>query len=94
MSFHKVNEGGARSDTGVVIQIKHPDYLEYRDGLRSVDVSVGYDPVARKIYVYASELTNCKAPDSAPPITDTEKQTIMSNLREALKLLKGKFVVS
>lgn len=94
MSFHKVNEGGARSDAGVVVQIKHPEYLEYRDGQRSVDVSIGYDPSARKIYVYASELTNWKEPDSTMPITEVQKQVIVSNLQEALSLLKGTFVVS
>lgn len=27
MNFHKLNEGGVRNDAGVLIQIKHPDYL-------------------------------------------------------------------
>lgn len=94
MSFHKINEGGARSDAGVVVQIKHPEYLEYRDGQYSVDVSIGYDPVARKIYVYASELTHWKGLDSVAPITKAQKQVIASNLQDALSLLKGTFVVS
>ncbi len=94
MSFYKVNEGGARNDAGVVIQIKHPEYLEYRDSRHFVDVSVGYDPLARKIYVYASGLTHWKGPDSAMPITAEQKQEIVSNLQEALSLLTGTFVVS
>lgn len=94
MSFHKVNEGGACSDAGVVVQIKHPEYLEYSDGQHSVDVSIGYDPLTRKIYVYASELMNWKKPDSTMPITEAQKQVIASNLQEALSLLKGTFVVS
>lgn len=94
MSFQKVNEGGARNDAGVVIQIKHPEYLEYRDGHRSVDVSIGYDPAARKIYVYASDLTHWKEPDSAIQMTNAQKQEVASNLKEALGLLKGTYVVS
>lgn len=93
MSFHKVNEGGARSDAGVVVQIKHPEYLEYRDGQLSVDVSIGYDPAARKIYVYASELTHWKEPPSEP-ITEAQRQEVADNLKEALGLLKGTYVVS
>lgn len=93
MSFQKVNEGGARNDSGVVIQIKHPEYLEYRDGHRSVDVSIGYDPAVRKIYVYASDLTHWKDSDSAMQMTEAQRQEVVSNLKEALNLLKGAYVV-
>ncbi|WP_085717715.1 hypothetical protein [Pseudomonas sp. B28(2017)] len=94
MKFYKLNEGGAKRDDGVVVQIKHPDYLEYTEGDLSVDVSIGYDPSTRQIFVYASELTNWSRPTSVVPISDVKKQEIAQNLKEALGALKGKFVVS
>ncbi len=93
MSFQKVNEGGARNDFGVVVQIKHPEYLKYQDGNRFVEVSIGYDPSARKICVYASDLTHWKQSDSAMLITEVQRQEIVSNLKEALSLLKGEYAV-
>lgn len=94
MKFLKINEGGARSDTGIVVQIKHADYLEYSDGGRAVDVSIGYDPSTREISVYASEITHWSRPHRSAAISDAERDEIANNLKEALGLLKGKFVVS
>jgi hypothetical protein len=93
MNFYKINKGGACNNKGVTVQIKHPEYLEYRDNSRSVDVSIGYDPIARKIYVYASDLTNWNEPPSLV-INDIDRKEIIKNLEEALSLLKGNYVVS
>ena len=94
MKFYKVNEGGARRDDGVVVQIKHADYLEYREGDLAVDVSIGYDPATRQIHVYVSDVTHWSRPNPSIPILDDKKREIALNLEEALGLLKGKFIVN
>lgn len=94
MRFYKLNEGGAQRDDGIVVQIKHADYLEYSEGDLAVDVSIGYDPSTRQIFVYASELTHWSRPAPTVPISDVKKREIARNLEEALSLLKGAFVVS
>ena len=93
MGFYKLNEGGVSNDEGVLIQIKHPDYLEYRDGIFSVYVSIGYDPKERKIYVYARDLTHWINPDSQASISEATRRDICNNLTEGLGLLTGNYVI-
>lgn len=93
MSFYKLNEGGVSNDEGVLIQIKHPEYLEYRDGIFFVNVSIGYDPKERKIYVYASDLTHWVDPDSQATISEAKRRDICNNLIEGLGLLTGNYVI-
>ena len=93
MKFYKVNEGGVHSDNGIIVQIKHADYLEYKEDDSSVDVSIGYDPSTRQIHVYASAVTHWSRPNSSVLISDAKKVEIAQNLTEALGLLKGKYVV-
>jgi len=94
MRFYKINEGGAGRDDGIVVQIKHADYLEYREGELAVDLSIGYDRLTRQIYVYASDATHWSRPDPSVVITATKKFEIIKNLEEALALLKGNYVVN
>jgi len=94
MNFRKINEGGAQRDDGVIVQIKHADYLEYREGDRAVDISIGYDPRTRQISVYASEIDGWSRPDPTVGIAEDKKKEILDNLKEALSCLKGNFVVS
>lgn len=93
MNFRKINEGGVQRDDGVTVQIKHADYLEYREGDRAVDISIGYDPRTRQIFVYASEIDGWSRPDPAVGITADKKKEIVNNLKEALGCLKGHFVI-
>lgn len=94
MNFRKINEGGAQRDDGVTVQIKHADYLEYREGGRAVDISIGYDPRMRQVFVYASEIDSWNRPDPTVGITEDQKKEIVDNLKEALSCLKGNFIVS
>ena len=70
-----------------LIQITHPDILKYKSGSKSSEVDVGYDPIKRIIHVYAS--------DSAEfyKMTEEEKNKMVNNIKEAVKLLEGNFVV-
>jgi len=93
MTFYKVNEGGVRSSSGIEVQMKHPDYLEYRDGGRSTYISIGYEPASKAVYIYASELSHWQRPDPKLPVSDREREEIRRNLQEGLTLLKGTYVV-
>jgi hypothetical protein len=93
MIFTKINEGGVVGNGGVVIQVKHPDYLEYREGEWVADVSIGYDPSSKKIHVYASQLDFWKKNKNVKPMSESKKVEIAKNLKNALVLLKGNYVV-
>lgn len=52
MQFQKVNEGGAERADGISVQIKHPEYLEYRAGEKMVEVTLDFEQAARRANVY------------------------------------------
>ena len=93
MEFYKINEGGVRRDDGVNIQIKHHDYLLYQIGDRSIEVSMGYEPSAREIYVYASEVQGWDSPNDSDSFTEADRKIFIDNLKQGLGLLKGNFVL-
>ncbi len=93
MHFIKVNPGGVRREDGVSIQVKHHDYLEYRNQVGMVKISVDYDPETREINVYASQVTDWETLNGSETIPFTERAQIVLDLKDGLALLKGKFVV-
>ena len=82
--LRKINEGSVESDSGFSIQISGPELLEYKDGARVIEIDVAYDPNKRKIYIYASNVNE---------LNENEKKLMISNINEAVKLLKGDFEV-
>lgn len=93
MGFCKVNEGGVEHDDGVSIQIKHHDYLLYQRGGRRIEISMGYAPSAREIYVYASEVKSWASPHGSELLSESEKIMLENDLKQGLGLLKGNFVL-
>lgn len=93
MQFKKVNKGGVSRDDGVSIQITHPEYLEYRDGDCSVNISMDYDPATRKITVYASQVDTWKVSQVTVSMPQSCQLQMIKDLEEGLALLNGNFVV-
>ncbi len=93
MKFYKINAGGVARDDGIEIQIKHADYLEYCDGEKSTEISIGFDPATKQIFVYGTEVENWSKPIQGMKISSVEKAAILENLSEGLLLLNGKFIV-
>lgn len=56
--------------------------MEYRDGGCSADISIGYDPDGKKIYVYARDLTHWVSTDLRSVISEAKRQEICNNLIE------------
>lgn len=81
----KINEGGVESNTGFSIQIIGPELLEYKYNGKIIEIDLAYDPKKRKIYIYASQINE---------INLQEKIQMIRNIEEAVKLLKGDFVVT
>ena len=94
MHFQKINAGGVVRSDGVSIQIKHHDYLDYKNSTGVAKVSMDYDPATREINVYGSQadLWETKNGMEAVPMPVREKMTL--DLKEGLALLTGKFVVT
>lgn len=92
MRFEKVNEGGAERADGVSVQIKHPEYLEYRAGSKMLEVTVDFNKTNRQINVYASSAGAWTSP-AGQALTADEKAKLRRDLEEALALLPGSFVV-
>lgn len=93
MQFTKINEGGVRRDDGITIQIRHPEFLEYRDGDALARVPVDYDPDTRQIAVYATEVDAWETSAGAAQMPESRREQMVRDLTEGLKLLKGNFVV-
>ena len=93
MHFQKINEGGVSRVDGVLIQIKHHDYLEYGNGDGIAAVSLDFDPKSREITVYASQVNVWKTQNGMEEIPETVREQIVVDLKGGLTLLKGKFVV-
>ena len=93
MKFRKINPGGVRREDGVSIQIKHHDYLEYRNQVGVANVSVDYDPETREINVYASQVTDWETQSKTEKIPAPIREQMAHDLKDGLALLKGKFVV-
>ena len=92
MHFQKINAGGVRRDDGVSIQIKHHDFLEYRNDNGSTTISMDYDPETREINVYASQVIAWETQNGAENITASAQEKMIADLQDGLKLLKGKFI--
>lgn len=80
----KINEGRVESDSGFSIHITGLECLKYEDNEHSIEFEWNYDPKANKTYVYVSDVRD---------LNDTEKNKIMNNIKEAVKLLDGNFEV-
>lgn len=89
----KVNEGGVISDNGFSIQIVGPEELEYKYKKNILKLDLGYDPKKRTVYIYANDITCWDYSDNHVDISNKEKEEIIKNIREAVKLLTGNFEV-
>jgi len=75
--LHKANENGVASTDGWSIQVVGPEVLEYREQGNATLLNVEFDPATREITVDASGF----------------EERVRSNVANAVKLLKGKWVV-
>lgn len=91
--LRKINEGGVVSSSNFSIQITGPEELEYRDNNKVAKIDLIYDSRKRKIYVYASDVNKWELQGDYILVSEAERQEIISNLKEAVKLLKGDFEV-
>jgi hypothetical protein len=91
--LRKINEGGVESDEGFSIQIIGPEILEYRQGKYATEIDMSYDPKKERIYVYASNIDFWIKPVKCEKISNSEKISIISNIKQAVKLLIGNFEV-
>ena len=80
----KINAGGVESDDGFSIQFTHPELLEYKQGNKIFEISVGDDLKRQIVYIYASQVNN---------LNEVEKNKMINNIKEAVKLLNGNFEV-
>ena len=80
----KINEGGVESTTGFSIQITEPELLEYKNNGNVVEIDVDFDSKTRNIYIYASRINE---------LNFKEKEQMINNINEAVKLLKGDFEI-
>jgi hypothetical protein len=80
----KINEGRVESDSGFSIHIAGLECLKYEDNRHSIEFEWNYDPKTNKAYVFVSDVKD---------LTIFEKKSIINNIKEALKLLKGDFEV-
>jgi hypothetical protein len=82
--FKKINAGKIISDNGVCVHLVGLELLEYEDNGRIIEFEWNYDPKERKTYIYVSDNKN---------LTIQEKNKIIANMRETIKLLEGNFEV-
>jgi hypothetical protein len=94
MRFQKINAGGVVRADGVSIQIKHHDYLEYKNSTGLAKVSMDYDPETREINVYGSQVDVWETQNGMENIPLPVREKITLDLKEGLTLLTGKFVVT
>lgn len=76
--LRKANETGVTSSDGWSVQVVAPEVMEYRDRGDVTVLNVGFDPATREIVVEASGVSD----------------KIRANVAEAVKLLKGNWVVT
>lgn len=88
----KINEGTVESSSGFYIKILHPEYLEYCEGERGLQLSMGYKPKIRSIHIYVSDVQKWSGPQNEI-FSENDKKRVMSNIKEAVKLLKGNFEI-
>lgn len=88
----KINEGRVESDSGFAIHIVGLETLKYEEGNRFVILEWNYDPKTQKIYVYASDVNNWKQPSNVR-FTKLEKNKMINDIKDAVKLLKGIYEV-
>lgn len=88
----KINEGRVESDDGFSIHITGLESLKYQENDNYIIFEWNYDPKTQKIYVYASDVDKWNEP-SKVILTGNHKKKVIENLKNAVKLLKGKFEI-
>lgn len=88
----KITEGRVESDNGFAIHIIGLEALKYEENNRFIILEWNYDPKIQRICVYASNASSWNQPANVP-LTPDEKEKMVDNIREAVKLLKGTFEV-
>ena len=79
-SLRKINEGLVESADGWSARVKR-EALEYQEGGEIAVINIGYDPSSREITVYASEIAHPR------------KDYVIANVKRAVMLFTGKWVV-
>lgn len=82
--LRKINEGKVESDSGFSIHITGLESIKYEDNEHSIEFEWNYNQKLNKTYIYVSELKE---------LDDMEKNYIIKNISEAIKLLDGNFEV-
>ena len=88
----KINAGRVESDNGFFIHVTGLESVRYQENNMFIDLTWTYDPKVRKTFVFFSEITNWDQPEGKT-ISENEREKIIKNIKEALKLLPGNFEI-
>lgn len=86
----KINEGMVKSDDGFFVHITGLESMRYQENNMFIDLTWAYDPKIRKTFVYISDIEEWDQP-IGKSIKKQQKEKIISNITQALKLLTGDF---
>ena len=89
----KINANGVESDEGFKIQITGPEIIKYTCKNHSVDIEINYDPKHRKAYIYAKDTVYWNNAGGKIRMTEFERNLMIRNIKNAVKLLEGDFEV-
>lgn len=92
--FKKINEGGVVGDNGFSIQIIGPEELEYKCMEKKLIIDLGYDSKKKTTYIYVNDITRWDNSNDTLDMSVDERDEIITNIKEAVKLLNGNFEVA
>ena len=82
--LRKIHASGVESDEGFSIQRIRPELFEYKRGNKIIEFDLAYDPSKKKNYIYVSKEKS---------LSQLEKNKIINDIREAIKILKDDYEV-
>lgn len=88
----KITRGRVESDDGFFIQVTGPETLKYVEGSKSIVFDCTVNFKRNKISIYVNDYKTWDTPEKKS-ITLEEKEKIIKNISDAVKLLEGDFEV-
>lgn len=85
--LRKINAYKVESDEGFSIWRDHPEVFKYKKGDKIIEISVGDDPAKHITYIHASDAAKFYK------MNEIEKNEMINNIKQAVKLLDWKFIV-
>ena len=80
----KINAGRVESGTGFYIEITGPELFQYNDHGKLIEIDLAYDSLKYESIIYASQVKELNV---------EEKNKMIANIKQAIQLLGGKFVI-